>query len=458
MNETLSAQVHKKFPHYVEMLKDLIRIPSISFDNFDQNEVVRSAEHVKMILDARGFVNAQFLVPESGRPSVFAELKTRPENPTVLLYAHHDVQPTMRKALWKSAPFEPEIRNGRLYGRGAADDKSGIVLHVAAVSEAFMLCGNKMPNIKFLIEGEEECGSSGFGKLLEKNKELLKADAVIIADLSNFATGVPSLTTSLRGMSALSVTVRSIKSPLHSGSWSGPIPDPVQALCKLIASLTDKDGNILVEHFNDGITAPSAEERQSYEALHYTEETFRKEAGLLPSTRIYGDKNSILETLWRKPSLVVTAFEAGSRTQAGNVLQDSAYARIGIRLAPGMDTERSTKLLKEHLEKNLPDGLSMEILAEDGANPFTTDVSHPYYTQMKKAMTEAYGTEAKFIGCGASIPGAQLFRNTLGDIPILMTGLEDPECNAHGENESLGLLDFEHGILAEALFLEGLCK
>lgn len=458
MNETLPARIHEMFPRYVELLKALIRIPSISFDHFDQAEVHRSAQAVKTLFESYGFTNARFLTPRSGRASVFAELKTHPDNPTVLLYAHHDVQPTMREALWESAPFAPEVRNGRLYGRGAADDKSGIILHIAAVSQALAVCGDRMPNVKFLIEGEEECGSSGFGELLENNKALLQADAVIIADLSNFSSGTPSITTSLRGMSAVSVIVKSVKAPLHSGSWSGPIPDPVQALCKMVASLTDAEGNILVEHFNDGIAEPTAEELESYKALHYTEETFRKESGMLPGTKVLGGKDSILETLWRKPSLVVTAFEAGSRNQAGNVLQDSAYARIGIRLAPGMQTERATRLLEEHLKRNCPDGLTLTLIPEDGANPFTTDVSHPYYALMKSAMTKAYGTEAKYIGCGASIPGAQLFRDTLGDIPILMTGLEDPECNAHGENESLGLQDFERGIVAEALFFEGLCQ
>lgn len=458
MNETLPARIHEMFPRYVELLKALIRIPSISFDHFDQAEVRRSAQAVKTLFESYGFTNAQFLTPRSGRASVFAELKTHPDNPTVLLYAHHDVQPTMREALWESAPFAPEVRNGRLYGRGAADDKSGIILHIAAVSQALAVCGDRMPNVKFLIEGEEECGSSGFGELLENNKALLQADAVIIADLSNFSAGTPSITTSLRGMSAVSVIVKSVKAPLHSGSWSGPIPDPVQALCKMVASLTDAEGNILVEHFNDGIAEPTAEELESYKALHYTEETFRKESGMLPGTKVLGGKDSILETLWRKPSLVVTAFEAGSRNQAGNVLQDSAYARIGIRLAPGMQTERATRILEEHLKRNCPDGLTLTLIPEDGANPFTTDISHPYYTLMKDAMTKAYGTEAKYIGCGASIPGAQLFRDTLGDIPILMTGLEDPECNAHGENESLGLQDFERGIVAEALFFEGLCQ
>ncbi len=458
MNEILQTRIREMFPTYVKALEDLIRIPSISFDHFDQNEVRRSAEAVKKLFESYGFQNTQYLIPPSGRASVYAELKTQPSNPTILLYAHHDVQPTMREALWISPPFVPEIRDGRLYGRGSADDKSGIILHIAAATQALSLYGNRMPNIKVLIEGEEECGSSGFGKILENNRELLKADGVIIADLSNFSAGTPSITTTLRGMSAVSVVVKAIKSPLHSGSWSGPIPDPVQGLCKLIASLTDKDGNILVEHFNDGICPPSAEEIESYKALHYTEEKFREESGMLYGTHILGQSDEILTALWRKPSIVVTAFEAGSRTQAGNVLLDSAYARIGIRLAPGTKASRCTELLMQHLKSHTPDGLELSLFPEDGADPFTTDISHPYYPLMKEAMTQAYGKEAKYIGCGASIPGAQLFRDTLGNIPILMTGLEDPQCNAHGENESLGLKDFESGILAEALFFKGLCK
>lgn len=458
MNGTLPARIHEMFPRYVELLKDLVRIPSISFDQFDQNEVMRSAKAVKELFESRGFQNAQFLMPKSGRASVFAEMKTSPKNPTILLYAHHDVQPTMREALWQTPPFVPDERGGRLYGRGTADDKSGIILHLAAVTQALALCGNRMPNVKVLIEGEEECGSSGFGDLLRANRELLRCDAVIIADLSNFDSGVPSLTTTLRGMSAVAVVVRSTKKPLHSGSWSGPIPDPVQALCKIVASLTDSDGNILVEHFCDGIVPPTKEELESYAKLQYSEEKFRAEAGILPKTRLACAPDKILETLWRKPSIVVTAFEAGSRTEAGNVLQDSAYARIGIRLAPGMSAERSTKLLIEHLKKHCPNGLEISVIPEDGADPFTTDISHPYYALMKDAMGKAYGNEAKYIGCGASIPGAQLFRDTFGDIPVLMTGLEDPACSAHSENESLGLADFERGILAEAIFLAELCK
>ena len=407
-------------PGYIEALKQLVRIPSISFDNFDQKFVLDSAEAVKKMFTEAGFTNVQFLLPPSGRPSVYAESLTKPENPTVLLYAHHDVQPPMRETLWKSAPFEPEVRGDRLYGRGTADDKAGIITHIAAARLVREILGDKGPNLKFIIEGEEESGSAGFAEILAKNAKLLKCDAVIIA--------------------------------------SGPMPDPGQALCRMISALTDKDGNIAIPHFEDGIVPPTPEELESYGSLGYSEETFRKEGGVLDCVKLNVPGDKILETLWRRPSIVVTAMEVGSRTNAGNVLQDSAYARIGIRLAPGMDAGACTQMLVEFLHQHVPSGMECSITAEDGANPFTTDIAHPFFKKMGDAMAEAYGQPTKFIGCGASIPGAELFRSTLGDIPILMTGLEDPECAAHGENESLYLPDFEAGITAETLFFASLAK
>ena len=253
-------------------------------------------------------------------------------------------------------------------------------------------------------------------------------------------------------MSAVNVTVKSTKAPLHSGSWSGPLPDPAQALCRMIASLTDKNGNIAIPHFEDGIVPPTAEELASYRSLGYSEKTFRSESGVLDKVKLNVPEEEILVSLWRRPSVVVTTMEVGDRKNAGNVLQDSAYARIGIRLAPGMNADACAKKLVKFLETQVPNGLEFTADIEDGANPFTTDIAHPFFKKMAEAMTEAYKNDTRFIGCGASIPGAELFRRTLGDIPILMTGLEDPECAAHGENESLYLPDFEAGIIAEALF------
>ena len=457
MEQKIKDLIHQKMPEYIEQLSRLVKIPSISFDNFDQKYVLESAEAVKkMFLDA-GLTNVQFLLPPSGRPTVYAESLTSPDKPTVLLYAHHDVQPPMRETLWNTKPFEASLQGDRLYGRGTADDKAGIITHLAALEQVRAWKKNDGPNLKFLIEGEEESGSAGFETILKKNVELLKCDAVIVADLGNFAKGTPSITTTLRGMSAVSVEVKSTKAPLHSGSWSGPIPDPGQVLCRMIANLSDGKGNILIPHFEDTLVPPTEAELASYESLGMTEEIFRNDGGVLDSVKLKVSEKEILLSLWRRPSIVVTAMEVGSRLNAGNVLQNSAYARIGIRLAPGMDANVATQQLVEFLQAQVPFGLECNITTEDGANPFVTDTAHPFFKKMSESMAAAYGTETKFIGCGASIPGAELFRNTFGNIPILLTGLEDPECNAHGENESLYLPDFEHGIVAETVFFGGNC-
>lgn len=458
MVQDIKKSIHEKMPRYIETLCELVKIPSISFDNFDQKFVLKSAEKVKELFEAAGLTNVQYLLPPSGRPSVYGESLTSPDKPTVLLYAHHDVQPPMREALWNTKPFEGTRQGERLFGRGTADDKAGIVTHLAALEQVRAWKKDEGPNLKFLIEGEEESGSAGFAEILTKNAELLKCDAIIVADLSNFAKGIPSITTTLRGMSAIGIEIKATKAPLHSGSWSGPIPDPAQVLCRMIASLTDGKGNILIPHFEDSLVPPTEAELASYKSLGMTEETFRNDGGILGNTKLKVSEDEILISLWRKPSLVVTAMESGSRLNAGNVLQNMAYARIGIRLAPGMNSEIGTQQLIEFLQAQVPYGLECNIVAEDGANPFVTDTTHPFFKKMSESMAEAYGTETKFIGCGASIPGAELFRNTFGDIPILLTGLEDPECNAHGENESLYLPDFEHGIVAETLFFGGICS
>lgn len=456
--QDIEKAIHNELPRYIEELKALVAIPSISFDSFDKQHVLDSANAVKEKFEKAGYTNIQFLTPPSGRPTVYAESMTHKSKPTILLYAHHDVQPPMREALWDSKPFEAQQRGDRLFGRGTADDKAGIIIHMAAAEQIRKLLGTDGPNLKFIIEGEEESGSAGFADLLKENAGLLKCDAVIIADLGNFAKGVPSITTTLRGMSAVSVVLNSAKAPLHSGSWSGPLPDPVQALCKMITSLTDEKGNIAIPNFEDGLVPPTEEELKSYKSLGMTENVFRNDGGVLDSVKLSVPEDEILLSLWRKPSIVVTAIESGSRTNAGNVLQNTAYARIGIRLAPGMEANHCTSLLVDYLKAKVPNGMECEFTVEDGANPFTTDTTHPYFKKLSEAMSQAYGSETKFVGCGASIPGAELFRNTLGNIPILMTGVEDPECNAHGENESLYLPDFERGIVAETLFFRSLCK
>ncbi len=454
MKEAFQLQLQANFQNYLEILNDLIRIPSVSFENFDRKNVERSAVFLKNLLEKEGFENVQLLTPPGGHKSIFAEIPGKTGAPVILLYAHHDVQPPMREELWKSPPFEPETRNGRLYGRGSADDKAGIVLHLAAARLVKETLGERAPHLKILIEGEEEIGSPGLDFLLKEHAGLLKCDAIIVADLSNFAKGVPALTASLRGMTAMEVKVSALKAPLHSGSWSGPIPDPVQALCRMIASLTDAEGNITVKNFSDTAIVPTKEEKEKYAALCMKEKTFREDSGLLDGVSLTVPENLIPETLWRAPSLTVTAIETpGGFENVGNVLQNTARARVSVRLAPGMNSETALNALTEHLKTVCPFHLHLSVTAETGAEAVIIDTGHPYFRKMFQALETGYETEAKIIGCGATIPGVLLFQKAFGDIPVLLLGVEDPECNAHGENESLYLEDFKKSILSEALFL-----
>lgn len=459
MKEAFQRRIQENFHIYLEILENLIRIPSISFERFDPQNVEHSAIFLKEIFEKYGFENTQLLTLPNGHSSVFTEISGNPALPKVLLYAHHDVQPPMQTALWESPPFEPEIRNGRLYGRGAADDKGGILIHFAAAQLVKEILKENAPTIKFLIEGEEEIGSPGLDFLLKHHTDLLRNDVVIVADLSNFSKGVPAITSSLRGMTAVEVEVRALKSSLHSGSWSGPIPDPVQALCRMIASFTDNEGNITIQNFSGSLFPPTKEEKEHYAALQMKEETFRKESGLLDFVALTVPEKSIPEALWRSPSITVTAMETpGGFENAGNVLQDCARARISVRLAPGMNPEKTVEALTEHLKTNCPFGLHLSVTAETGAEPVMIDISHPYFQQMLSSLENGYNAKAKIIGCGATIPGVTLFQKAFGDIPILLTGVEDPNCNAHSENESLDLEDFKKAILSEALFLQSIVE
>lgn len=438
----------------VEELMTLCRIPSVSFPGYDPAQVLASAEAVAALFRKLGFPEVH-LAHESGVPAVLAAWGNDPRVPTVLLYAHHDVQPEMRIPLWKSPPFDPQIRDGRLFARGAADDKAGIIVHAMAVA-ALREAGEPCANIRVVIEGEEEVGSPGLAKLLQAHREFLRSDVAIVADLGNFATGEPALTSSLRGMVALEVEARALQRSVHSGLWSGPIPDVCQALCKALASLTDAQGRIAIPGLLDTVQTPEPETLASYQALAFREAHFRQEAGMLDQAQLLVPESEIPLSLWRMPSITVTTIEAGSRRSAGNVLLDTAWARVSVRLVPGMHWRTVAEQVSAHLRRNCPWGVQLEIQSDEGADAWICPVDHPAFPSMLSALSEGYGKPARILGCGASIPGAPLFSEIFGNIPVLLTGLEDPQANAHGENESLDLEDLRKAILSEALFLQKL--
>jgi acetylornithine deacetylase/succinyl-diaminopimelate desuccinylase-like protein len=430
---------------YLNDLKDLVRIPSISFPGFDPAAVKKSAEAVAALLKKSGLTDVHILETGVGHPAVFAQWTGALGKPTVLLYAHHDVQPTGREDHWSTPPFEPSERNGRLYGRGASDDKGGVTMETAAIASWLKSAGKLPVNVKFLIEGEEEVGSTNLMAFLERYRELLKADSVLIADSENFDSGVPSLTASLRGIVTVNVEVRSLSSSVHSGTWGGPLPDPVLALSKMLASLVDETGRPAIPGLHDKVRALTPRERADLEQLPFSEQVYRKQSKLLDSARIVGGRGPVYEKMWRLPSIAVNAIEASSRKQAANIINDTAWARVGIRIVPDMDPGETLDLLKEHLLKHAPWGVQVKIEPETPARWWKTETSGRAFEAALSALEKGYGKKPAIVGAGGSIPFVETITDALGGAPALLFGVGDPYSAAHSENESLLISDWEKG-------------
>jgi acetylornithine deacetylase/succinyl-diaminopimelate desuccinylase-like protein len=423
----------------------------VSFEGFDKAFVVRSAEKTAELMKKHGLKNIQVMPFKGAHPYVYGEWLEAPGKPTLLLYAHHDVQPPGQIELWKSPPFEPTMRDGRLYARGAADDKAGVLCHLAAIS-AFLKSGDLPLNVKLLVEGEEEIGSEHLEDFLKTNHELLKADVMVLTDTSNFDVGVPALTVALRGLVAVEVELRGLKQSVHSGMWGGPIPDPVLGLSKLLSKLVDDNGICQIPGIHKKVRALSSDQKEMLKSLPYDEKTFRHQAGMLEQTKIIGGNTDVYSKMWYLPTLSVNAIQASSRNAAANIINGSAWAKVGIRIVPDMDPKEVLELLTHFLKENAPWGLEVKVTPESTGGWWSTDAKGPAFEAAKRALKKGYGVEPVLMGAGGSIPFVQPFSDALNGAPALLIGVEDPFTNAHSENESLHVEDWYKACLS-AIYL-----
>jgi len=438
------AALERGFERTLEDLIGLARIPSVSAPGFDPAQMERSAARVAGLLADAGLSGVEILRIEGAHPYVVGEWSGAGAGaPTALIYAHHDVQPPGRLAHWKSPPFEPAVRDGRLYGRGVVDDKAGLMLHLAALRAWREATGGLPLNVKLLVEGEEEIGSGHLAGFLRAHQERLAADVLVLSDTANLATGLPSLTRSLRGLVNVDVTVRALERPLHSGVWGGPLPDAATALAALLGRLVDARGAIAVPGFYDDAPELAPGERERLAALPFDEAGFRADAGLPAESDLVGEPGrSVYERLWHRPTLALTALEGMPLAGAANQLMAEARARVGVRLAPGQDPERVRDLVIDFLERDPPWGVQVETECDVAVPGWSTETEGPAFDAARRALAAGFGREPVEIGCGASIPFVGPFVEVLAGAPALLLGLEDPPCNAHGENESLHLEDF----------------
>jgi len=425
-------------------LERLVRLPSVAFEGFPEEPVKQAAAAVAELMKKAGLPEVRLVDIPRAPQAVFGARPAQPGAPTVLLYAHYDVQPAGEDSAWTSPPFAPTARAGRLYGRGASDDKSGIIMHAGAL----LALGADCPvGVKVLIEGQEENGQGGIEEFVKANAELLKADVVVVSDVGNYSIGVPTLTTSLRGMAALDVEVETLEGAVHSGMSGGPAPDALIALTRMIATLHDADGTVAVKGL-DVI---------EYDGAPYDEAAFRKDAGVLPGVDLIG-AGSIADRLYGRPSINVIGIDAPLVDGAANALIPKARARVSVRLAPSQNPAEAQGVVAKHLEAAAPWHVKVKVTPRTVGEGFLAKTDGPAYAAATDAMAAAFQKDVVHYGEGGSIPLVAGFLEAQPTAEMILWGCLEPQCKVHAPNESVDLAEVEHCVLAEALFIAGMAE
>lgn len=449
MEETLEyLKVNEK--RFIDELFELLRIPSVSADSKFEKDVARAAEFIKMKLEAAGAENVE-VCKTKGHPIVYGEKIIDPKLPTVIVYGHYDVQPADPINLWDSPPFEPVIKNGKIYARGACDDKGQVYMHIKAF-EYMMETGSLPCNVRFMIEGEEEVGSSNLGVWVKENKSKLKGDVILISDTSIIANDTPSIEAGLRGLSYVQVEVSGPNRDLHSGVYGGAVANPIQVLCEMIASMKDENDHISIPGFYDDVLELSKSEREELNKTPFDLDEFKKDLGV---DDVRGEKGyTSLERTGIRPTLELNGIWGGYTGEGSKtVLPAKAFAKISMRLVPNQSSEKITEIFTKHFENIAPASVKVKVMPHHGGEPVVTPTDSVAFKAASKAMEETFGKKPIPTRGGGSIPIVALFEKELGLKSVLMGFGLDSDL-IHSPNESYGVFNFMKGIETIPLFFK----
>ncbi|RMG37870.1 MAG: dipeptidase [Planctomycetota bacterium] len=452
--EAAKRYAEEHFDDFLDDLKQLLRIPSVSADPRHREDMQRAAEFVRDRLAAAGVETR--LVATDGFPIVYGERLRSDDRPTALVYGHYDVQPPDPVDQWVSPPFEPVVREGCVWARGATDDKGQLFTHIAAVHSWTTAAGELPVNVKFVIEGEEEVGSRSLETFLQDNRELLSADVAVVSDTSQYGDGIPAITYGLRGITACEVTVRGPRQDLHSGVFGGAVANPANVLARLIGSLVGPDGRIAVSGFYDAVRPIGEEERRRLAALPFDEQAFLREVGVPAS---FGEPEfSILERRWCRPSCDVNGLVSGYTGEGPKtIIPQSAVAKVSFRLVPDQDPDAVLDAVERHLRERCPPAVTLQFRRYHGCPGVVIDTDSAFMQAARRAIRAGFGADPVLIREGGSIPVVASFRAILG-VDTLLLGWGRNSDNLHAPNEHFHLDDFRHGMLASVALWDELAR